>query len=247
MADLEIRDLKVAVEGKDILRGVSLDINRGEVNAIMGPNGSGKSTLANALMGNPAYEITSGTIRLFGEDITAMLPHKRARLGLFLSFQYPQTIPGVSVSNFLRTALSSVTGKDMPVPEFLKLIKEKMDLLKIDHSFASRYVNDGFSGGEKKRTEILQMAVLQPKIAILDETDSGTDVDALRIISNGIKSIMTKDMGILLITHYNRILEHLKPDRLIIMVDGKIVDQGGKELADEIDKNGYSKYTATAT
>ena len=242
MADLEIRDLRVSADKKEILKGISLDINRGEVNAIMGPNGSGKSTLAHVLMGHPAYQITSGSIHLFGEDISVLKPHKRAKLGLFLSFQYPQAVPGVTVSNFLRTALNSVNGKEVTIPEFLKLLKEKTSLLKIDQSLISRYLNEGFSGGEKKRMEILQMAVLNPKIAILDETDSGTDVDSLKIISNGINTLMGPDKGIVIITHYNRILEYIKPDKLIIMVDGRIVETGGKELAQEIDKNGYSKY-----
>jgi len=245
MSDLEIQDLHVSVEGKEILKGVTLNINHGEVIAIMGPNGSGKSTLANCLMGNPEYKVTSGKIKLFGEDITSIPPHKRAHLGLFLSFQYPREIPGVSVSNFLRTALNSLREKEIPVPEFIKLLKEKMDLLKIDHSFMSRYVNEGFSGGEKKRTEILQMAVLEPKIAILDETDSGTDVDSLKIISNGIKKLMSPEKSIVIITHYKKILEYLKPDKIHIMMDGKIVKSDGPELAEEIDKKGYSKYISS--
>jgi len=241
VSDLEIRGLHVSVEGKEILKGVSLDINKNEIHALMGPNGSGKSTLAHALMGNPAYEITKGTIRLFGKDVTTLATHKRARAGLFLSFQYPEAIPGVSVSNFLRTALGSIRGKDVPVPEFLKFLKEKMDLLKIDHSFMRRYLNDGFSGGEKKRAEILQMAVLEPKIAVLDETDSGTDVDALKIISEGIKTIAkNQETGILLITHYNRILHYLTPDHVHILKDGKIVQSGGKGLALDVEKSGYS-------
>lgn len=243
MPDLEIRNLCVSVNGKKILKGISLGINRGEVAALMGPNGAGKTTLAHTLLGHPSCNVTSGTIRLLGKDITSLSPDKRARLGLFLSFQHPQEIPGVSVSNFLRTALNS-QGHKTPVPAFLKLLKEKMNLLGIDHSFVSRYLNEGFSGGEKKKMEILQLAVLNPKIAVLDETDSGTDVDSLRTISKGIKKLMTPEKGILVITHYKRILEHLKPDRVIIMVNGKIVDEGKADLAEEIDKNGYSKYTS---
>ena len=239
MADLEIRDLHVRVEGKEILKGVTLDINKGEVNAIMGPNGSGKSTLAYALMGHPKYQITSGTIKLFGEDVIPLKPHKRAKKGLFLSFQYPQEIPGVSVSNFLRTALNSLNGKSVPVPEFIKILKEKMDLLRIDHSFMSRYVNEGFSGGEKKRTEILQLAVLQPKIAILDETDSGLDIDALKIVANGINKLLNPDLGILLITHYQRLLNYIKPNKVHVLIDGKIVLSGGPELAKQLEEKGY--------
>lgn len=239
MADLEIRDLHVRVEGKEILKGVTLDINKGEVNAIMGPNGSGKSTLAYALMGHPKYQITSGTIKLFGEDVIPLKPHKRAKKGLFLSFQYPQEIPGVSVSNFLRTALNSLNGKSVPVPEFIKILKEKMDLLKIDHSFMSRYVNEGFSGGEKKRTEILQLAVLQPKIAILDETDSGLDIDALKIVANGINKLLNPDLGILLITHYQRLLNYIKPNKVHVLIDGEIVLSGGPELAKQLEEKGY--------
>lgn len=246
MADLEIRDLRVSVEGKEILKGVSLDINQGEVCAIMGPNGSGKSTLASTLMGHPGYKITAGTARLFGQDITALRPDKRARLGLFLSFQYPQAIPGVSVSNFLRTALEA-NGKGMPIPQFLTFLKEKMALLKIDPGFISRYLNDGFSGGEKKRIEILQMAVLQPKMAILDETDSGLDVDALRTVADGVNSLRGPGLGILLITHYQRLLNYIVPDKVHVLMDGLIVRSGGKDLALEIEKRGYDWIREAAT
>lgn len=243
MSDLEIRDLHVSVEGNEILKGISLDINKGEVNAIMGPNGSGKSTLAYTLMGHPKYKITSGRITLFGKDISKLKPHKRAQLGLFLSFQYPQEIPGVSVSNFLRTALNSLNGKDMPVLDFIKLLKEKMDFLNIDHSFMSRYVNEGFSGGEKKRTEILQLAVLQPKIAILDETDSGLDIDALKTVAKGVNKLISPELGVLLITHYQRILNYITPDKVLVMIDGKIVKSGGKELALQLEEKGYDWLT----
>ena len=239
MADLEIRDLHVSVAGAEILKGVSLDINLGEVQVIMGPNGSGKSSLALTLMGHPGYKITGGTIRLFGQDISGMSPDKRARLGLFLSFQHPQSITGVSVSNFLRTALNSGRDKPLPVGDFIKLLKEKMDLLKIDHSFMSRYLNEGFSGGEKKRTEILQMAVLKPKLAVLDETDSGLDIDSLKIVANGVNTIKSKEMGILLITHYQRLLNYIRPDKVHIMIDGKIATSGGPELAEHLEEKGY--------
>lgn len=242
MAKLEIKDLHVSVEGNTILKGVSLTINQGEIHTLMGPNGSGKSTLALSLMGHPNYEITKGKILIDGKDVTSLSPDKRANKGLFLSFQYPSSIPGVSVSNFLRTAYNSLHGNKerMNVMNFQKLLSEKMDLLKIDKSFAKRYLNEGFSGGEKKRAEILQMAVLKPKLAILDETDSGTDVDALKIISNGINTISkAQKTGILLITHYNRILQYIHPDHVHIIKNGKIVKSGGKMLAEQIEKEGY--------
>ena len=240
MANLEIKDLHVSVDGIQILKGINLEVKAGEVNTIMGPNGSGKSTLAYALMGHPKYKIEKGQIFLDGEDITNLSPDKRAKKGLFLSFQYPQEIPGVTLANFLRTALNSVGGKTVPVLEFKKLIDEKLALLKMDPAFGKRHVNEGFSGGEKKRAEILQLAVLQPKIAILDETDSGTDVDALKIISNGINTVAKQQkMGILLITHYDRILQYIKTDKVHILVDGKIVKTGGPELAGHIDEAGY--------
>lgn len=246
MADLEIRDLRVTVEGNEILKGVSLDVNLGEVNAIMGPNGSGKSTLAYTLMGHPKYEITGGTITFLGQNTNEMAPHKRAQLGLFLSFQYPQEIPGVSVSNFLRTALNALREQDISIPDFIKLIKEKMDLLKVDHSFMKRYLNEGFSGGEKKRVEILQMAVLQPKIAILDETDSGLDIDALKTVAEGVNALRGPGLGVLLITHYQRILNYITPDKVHVLMDGKIVTSGGKDLALKIESQGYDWIQATA-
>jgi len=240
MAQLEVKDLHVSIDGKRILNGISLEVNKGEVVALMGPNGSGKSTLAYALMGSPNHTVESGKIMLEGEEVTGLSPDKRAKKGLFLSFQYPSEIPGVSVANFLRTALNSINGGQVPVKEFMARLKEKMRLLEMDESFARRYLNAGFSGGEKKRAEMLQMAVLQPKIAILDETDSGTDVDALKIIANGINKIKEEcGTGILLITHYNRILKYVRPDRVYVVVDGKIVKIGDHDLADRIEAEGY--------
>jgi len=243
MAFLEVKDLHVKIEDKEILKGINLTVDKGQVVALMGPNGSGKSTLAYALMGHPKYEITSGKIILNGEDITAVSPDKRAKKGLFLSFQYPQEIAGVSVSNFLRTALNakreSQKEKPISVMDFHKLLQEQMKLLKIDKSFALRYLNEGFSGGEKKRMEILQMAVLKPKIAILDETDSGLDIDALRTVAEGINDLKGTDLGVLLITHYQRILNYITPDTVHIVMDGKIVKSGGKELALEVEDKGY--------
>jgi len=239
MAFLEVKDLHVKIEGKEILRGVSLAVDKGKVVAIMGPNGSGKSTLAYALMGHPRYEITEGRIFLNGEDVTKMEADDRAKKGLFLSFQYPQEIAGVSVSNFLRTALNSKRDDKISVPDFHKLLQEKMNLLKFDKSFALRYLNEGFSGGEKKKAEILQMAVLQPAIGILDETDSGLDIDALKIVAEGAKRLSKKGVGVLVITHYKRILEYLKPKRVLVMKKGKIVAQGGEELVKSLEKKGY--------
>ena len=238
---LEVKNLHVKIGEEKILNGLDLKIGNGEVVAIMGPNGSGKSTLAYALMGHPKCTITEGQILLNEEDITNVPVDKRAKKGLFLSFQHPQEVPGLTVSNFLRTAYNSVTGKNISVLDFHKILKERMGMLKIDPSFSRRYLNEGFSGGEKKKMEILQLAILQPKLAILDETDSGTDVDALKIISNGI-NIMRKElgMGILLITHYDRILKYVKPDKVHILIEGKISKTGGPELAQEVEKHGYS-------
>jgi len=239
MTFLEVKDLKVKIEDKEILKGINLEVEKGQVVALMGPNGSGKSTLAYALMGHPRYEITSGKIFLNGEDVTSVSPDKRAKKGLFLSFQYPQEISGVSVSNFLRTALNAKREKPISVMDFHKILQEKMKLLKIDKSFALRYLNEGFSGGEKKRMEILQMTVLQPKIGILDETDSGLDIDALRTVAIGINDLKGKELGVLLITHYQRILNYITPDKVHIVMDGKIVKSGGKELALQVEENGY--------
>jgi len=245
-ATLEIQNLHVAVEGKPILKGLSLKVSKGEVHALMGPNGSGKSTLANALMGNPKYEVTEGKILLNGEDLLELSADERGRKGLFLAFQYPMAIPGVSVANFLRMALTArrkEMGEDKPLPpkEFRALVREKMALLKMDDSFAGRYINDGFSGGEKKRAEILQMAVLRPEIAILDETDSGLDIDALRIVSEGVNALAGPDLGVLLITHYQRILNYIKPQFVHVLVDGRIVKSGGAELAHELEAQGYDR------
>lgn len=240
MTTLQIKDLYVSIDGIQILKGINLEIKSGEVNTIMGPNGSGKSTLAYALMGHPKYKIEKGQILVDGEDITALSPDKRAKKGLFLSFQYPQEVSGVTLGNFLRTALNSLNEQKISVMDFKKLLDEKLTLLQMDISFGKRHLNEGFSGGEKKKAEILQLAVLQPKIAILDETDSGTDVDALKIISNGINAAAKQqNMGILLITHYDRILQYIKTDKVHILVDGKIVKTGGPELAGHIEEAGY--------
>ncbi|MDP3685447.1 MAG: Fe-S cluster assembly ATPase SufC [bacterium] len=240
---LSIRDLHVSVEGKEILRGVSLDVQVGEVVALMGPNGSGKSTLAFALMGHPRYAVTEGSATYNGTDLLALKSEERARLGLFLSFQYPYEIPGVPFGQMLRTAVGQKTGTLPPVREFLKLLDIKLALLKMDPSFAERNVNEGFSGGEKKRAEILQLAVLEPSLAILDETDSGLDVDALRTVAEGIQNIKRErpDMAVLLITHYERFLDFLTPDRVLVMKGGQIVAEGGKDLADRIQQEGYER------
>jgi len=222
----------------DYLEILNLKHPSDEVCALMGPNGSGKSTLAYALMGHPRYEITQGEVWFKGENVLEKSADERARLGIFLSFQYPQEIPGVSVSNFLRTAYNA-SHDELPVPEFIKLLKEKMDMLNVDSSFSRRYLNEGFSGGEKKRTEILQMAVLQPEIAILDETDSGLDIDSLKVVAEGVNSLISENFGALIITHYQRILNYIKPDKIHILIDGKIVRSGGSELALEIEEKGY--------
>lgn len=236
---LEIQDLHVRIGEKEIVKGITLTIEQGELHALMGPNGSGKSTLANVLMGHPKYEVTSGKILLDGEDITDMEADERAVRGLFLSFQYPVEITGVTVENFLRAAVNSVRNEDLDVVEFDELLSSKMKDFGIAEDFKGRYLNEGFSGGEKKRMEILQMLMLNPSFAILDETDSGLDVDALRIVSIGINSMRDQKHGFLLITHYSRILEHVEPDRVHVMKAGKIVQSGGKELASRIEDKGY--------
>jgi Fe-S cluster assembly ATP-binding protein len=244
-AALEIRNLHVNVENKPILRGVNLIIRQGEVHALMGPNGSGKSTLANVLMGNPAYEVTAGQIIFNGDDLLEMEADARSRAGLFLAFQYPVSIPGVTLANFLRLAINArmkaaePESKGISVSDFRKLMKEKMDGLHMEHSFAGRYLNEGFSGGEKKRAEILQMAVLQPKIAILDETDSGLDIDALRVVSEGVVKLRGPELGVLVITHYQRILNYIKPDFVHVMFQGQIMESGGAELALRLEEAGY--------
>lgn len=245
MSGLEIKNLHVSIEDKEILKGVDLTIDKGEVHAIMGPNGTGKSTLAYALMGHPAYNITEGEVLLNGENILELEADERSRKGIFLAFQYPVAIPGVTVANFLRTALNArrkavnPDDKGVSLVEFRKLLKEKMELLKMDSAFAGRYLNDGFSGGEKKRAEILQMATLRPEIAILDETDSGLDIDALRIVSEGVNALRGPDLGVLLITHYQRILNYIKPDYVHVMLGGRVVESGGPDLALHLEEHGY--------
>ena len=236
---LEIKDLHVRTEEREILHGVDLTVRRGETHALMGPNGSGKSTLANTIMGNPSYEVTGGKILLDGEDVTEAEPDERARAGLFMAFQYPATIPGVSVANFLRTAVNAKREEPIKVKDFGSMLKANMDLLRIDPEFTRRYLNEGFSGGEKKRAEILQLAMLKPEIAVLDETDSGLDIDALRIVADGVNAMRGPEMGTLIITHYTRILEYVRPDFVHIMLEGRIVREGGSELAEELEDKGY--------
>lgn len=245
MSNLEIKNLHVNIEGKEILKGLDLTIEQGKVHAIMGPNGTGKSTLAYTLMGHPSYTVTEGEVTFKGQNVLELEPDERSRLGIFLAFQYPVAIPGVTVANFLRTAINArrravnPDDKGMPIPEFRKLLKEKMSMLKMDQTFAGRYLNDGFSGGEKKRAEILQMATLQPSIAILDETDSGLDIDALRIVAEGVNALSGPELGVLVITHYQRLLNYIKPDYVHIMLDGRIVESGGPDLALHLEDQGY--------
>ena len=236
---LEIQNLHVRHEEREILHGVDLVIDKGQTHALMGPNGSGKSTLANTLMGNPVYEITEGRIVLDGEDLTEAEPDDRAKAGLFMAFQYPVSIPGVSVANFLRTAINAKREDPIKVKEFGQLLKKNMELLRIDREFTSRYLNEGFSGGEKKRAEILQLAMLQPDFAVLDETDSGLDIDALRIVADGVNALRGPQRGTLIITHYTRILNYVRPDYVHIMLNGRIVQEGGPELADQLEEQGY--------
>jgi Fe-S cluster assembly ATP-binding protein len=236
---LEIQNLHVRIEEREILRGLNLTVRKGETHALMGPNGSGKSTLANTIMGNPTYEVTEGKILFNGEDLTEADPDERARAGLFMAFQYPATIPGVSVANFLRMAVNAKRDEPIKVKEFGKLLGENMEVLRIDRAFTSRYLNEGFSGGEKKRAEILQLAMLKPEIAVLDETDSGLDIDALRIVSDGVNALRGPEMGSLIITHYTRILDYVKPEFVHIMLEGRIVREGGPDLADELEEKGY--------
>ncbi len=245
MADLEITDLTVQVEEKVILKGASLSISKGEVHALMGPNGSGKSTLANVLMGNPFYQVVKGEVLYKGEDLLAMAPDERARKGLFIAFQYPVSIPGVTMSSFMRTAVSARRGFDkelIPISEFGKFLKQKIEDLRIEPAIVSRYVNEGFSGGEKKRAEILQMALMEPEIAIMDETDSGLDIDSVKIVADGVNRMIERaqgNLGVLVITHYSRILHYIKPSNVHVMFDGRIVVSGGAELAEELEQSGY--------
>ncbi len=237
---LEIQNLHVRVEGGDeILHGVDLTVEKGQTHALMGPNGSGKSTLANTIMGNPNYEITEGSIVLNGEDLTEADPDERARAGIFMAFQYPASIPGVSVANFLRLAVNAGREEPIRVKEFGQLLRRNMEMLKIDPQFTKRYLNEGFSGGEKKRAEILQLAMLRPEFAVLDETDSGLDIDALRVVADGVNELRGPDLGTLIITHYTRILRYVRPEFVHIMLDGRIVRQGGPELADLLEAEGY--------
>jgi Fe-S cluster assembly ATP-binding protein len=247
---LELKNLHVALEdGTEIVKGVDLSVKPNEVHAVMGPNGSGKSTLAYALMGHPAYEITEGELLLDGENILEMEADERAQRGLFLAFQYPHAVPGVTVTSFLRSAINAVRkahngGEDnpIPIPEFRKELLDQMDRLKVSRELASRYLNDGFSGGEKKRVEILQMAMLKPRIAILDETDSGLDIDALKTVAEGVKELVGPEMGALVITHYQRILDYITPDFVHVFIDGRIVEEGGPELAHKLEAEGYERY-----
>lgn len=240
---LKIKDLYAGLEGKDILQGINLEVKAGEVHAIMGPNGSGKSTLASVVAGKEEYEVSRGYITFENEDISELDPEERAHKGIFLSFQYPVEIPGVSVTNFIKTAINETRKSkkigDMPASEMLKMIKEKADLLEIDRKFLSRSLNEGFSGGEKKRNEIFQMAMLEPKLAILDETDSGLDIDALKVVANGVNKLKSKDNAVVVITHYQRLLDYIVPDYVHVLMNGRIVKSGTKELAYELEEKGY--------
>jgi len=243
MADLEIRNLHVQVEDREILKGVDLSVSQGEIHALMGPNGSGKSTLANAIMGHPGFEITEGDILFRGQNLTEMEADERARLGLFMAFQYPSAIPGVSVVNFLRTAINAqrkALGEDpINLKDFRKQLEAEMEILKVDREFTRRYLNEGFSGGEKKRCEILQMAILKPVVAVMDETDSGLDIDALRTVAEAVNKMRGPDLGVLIITHYQRILGYVTPDFVHILLDGRVVEEGGPELAADLEQKGY--------
>jgi len=241
---LKIHGLEVAVDDTPILKGVELEVPQGEVHALMGPNGSGKSTLAYAIAGHPRYDITGGTIEFDGEDVTEMEPDERATLGLFLAMQYPVEVPGVSVMNFLRASLGAVRGEEIPPRQFIKEFDEASQLLRFDRSFADRYLNEGFSGGEKKRHEIMQMALLKPKFAVLDETDSGLDVDALRVVSDGVNSLRGPALGVLIITHYTRILRYIQPDVVHVMFNGRVAKTGGPELAEQLEEQGYAEFGA---
>ena len=249
MADFEIKDLRASVEGRQILKGVSLAINKGEVHAVMGPNGSGKSTLSHTLMGHPGYTVDGGQVLFKGQNLLDLEPDERSRLGVFLALQYPVVVPGISMANFLRTALNAHRGydgkdksKQVTPKEFRQMLKPELEVLHMDDSFLSRYINDGFSGGEKKRAEILQMAVLKPEIAILDETDSGLDIDSIKFVAEEVNRMRGPNLGALIITHYTHILEFIKPDFVHVLVDGKFVLSGGPEVADRLERTGYSEW-----
>jgi len=236
---LKIENLRVEIDGQEILKGLDLEVGIGEIHAIMGPNGSGKSTLANVLMGHPRYEITDGSVIFEGEDVLELEPDERAKMGLFLAFQYPSEVPGVSVANFLRTAVNSVREEELSTMEMYRLLQEKMAIMQMDPKFAERYLNEGFSGGEKKRNEILQMLMLEPRLAIMDETDSGLDIDALQVVARGVNEVRGPEFSAVIITHYQRILRYIEPDRVHVMLDGRIVTSGGKELAEQLEDKGY--------
>jgi Fe-S cluster assembly ATP-binding protein len=236
---LKIENLRVEIDGNEIVKGLDLDVGKGEIHAIMGPNGSGKSTFANVLMGHPRYEVTEGTVTFEGEDVLELEPDERAKLGMFLAFQYPSEVPGVSVANFLRTAVNSVREEELSPMEMYRLLQEKMAVMQMDPKFAERYLNEGFSGGEKKRNEILQMLMLEPRLAIMDETDSGLDIDALQVVARGVNEVRGPEFSAVIITHYQRILRYIEPDRVHVMLDGRIVTSGGKELAEQLEDKGY--------
>jgi Fe-S cluster assembly ATP-binding protein len=236
---LKIENLRVEIDGQEIVKGLDLEVGEGEIHAIMGPNGSGKSTFANVLMGHPRYEVTDGSIEFRGQDVFELEPDERAKLGMFLAFQYPSEVPGVSVANFLRTAVNSVREEELSPMDMFRLIQEKMKIMQMDPKFAERYLNEGFSGGEKKRNEILQMLMLDPKLAIMDETDSGLDIDALQVVAKGVNELRGPEFSAVIITHYQRILRYIEPDRVHVMLDGRIVTSGGKDLALELEDKGY--------
>jgi Fe-S cluster assembly ATP-binding protein len=236
---LKIENLHVEIDGNEIVKGLDLEVGKGEIHAIMGPNGSGKSTLANVLMGHPRYEVTEGSVTFEGEDVLELEPDERAKMGMFLAFQYPSEVPGVSVANFLRTAVNSVREEELSPMEMYRLLQEKMHIMRMDPKFAERYLNEGFSGGEKKRNEILQMLMLDPRLAIMDETDSGLDIDALQVVARGVNELRGPEFSAVIITHYQRILRYIEPDRVHVMLDGRLVTSGGRELADELEDRGY--------
>jgi Fe-S cluster assembly ATP-binding protein len=236
---LKIENLHAEIDGNEIIKGLDLEVGQGEIHAIMGPNGSGKSTFSNVLMGHPRYEVTDGLVTFRDQDVFELEPDERARLGMFLAFQYPSEVPGVSVANFLRTAVNSVREEELSPMEMYRLLQEKMRIMQMDPKFAERYLNEGFSGGEKKRNEILQMLMLQPQLAIMDETDSGLDIDALQVVARGVNEMRGPDFSAVLITHYQRILRYIEPDHVHVMLDGRIVTSGGKELAEELEEKGY--------